>query len=262
MNDVLLESHAAGVATLTLNRPESRNALSAELYDALLAALARLAADEAVGAVVLTGAGTAFCAGGDVKGMVARRPMTAAEAAADLRRRTDISRHLHEMPKPTIAAVNGPAAGAGMAIALACDLRIAGAAARFSTAFARIGLPGDFGGSYFLTRLVGPAKARELYFTAATLDAATALALGIVNRVVPDAELTPATAALATDLAAGPRAAFALMKANLNAALGGASLAAILDLEAGGTARSRESADYKEATRAFVEKRKPVFTGR
>ena len=231
--------------------------------EGLLEALPRLANDAAVGAIVLTGAGRAFCAGGDVKRMAAEETVRSGEAAvALLRGRMEISRLLHEIPKPTIAMVNGAAAGAGMAIALACDLRIAGQSARFVTAFANVGFSGDFGGSYFLSKLVGTGKARELYFTAAPLDRRTcALALGVVNRVVPDADLAETTAAFARKLANGPRIALALMKQNFNAAETG-TLAELLDLEARRQVETGQTADHKEAARAFVEKRAPVFTGR
>src|SRR5436190_5449451 len=186
----LIESIQDGVATLTLNRPERMNAFSKEIMDGLIEGLPRLAADPSLGAIVLTGAGRAFCAGGDVKRM-AEEPIARStqEDVARLRGRMEISRLLHEIPKITIAMVNGPAAGAGLAMALACDLRIAGESARFVTAFAKVGFSGDFGGSYFLSKLIGTGKALELYFTAEPLYSAQALALGIVNRVVPDAEL-------------------------------------------------------------------------
>jgi 2-(1,2-epoxy-1,2-dihydrophenyl)acetyl-CoA isomerase len=262
MAETLIESIDRGVATLTLSRPDSMNALSPELYDALLEALPRLAGDATVGAVVLTGAGRAFCAGSDVKSMIATGEMTLEARAQDLRRRTEIVRWLHEMPVPTIAMVNGAASGAGLSLALACDLRIAGEAARFATAFARVGLPGDFGITWFLTQIVGPAKARELLLLAEPLDAAAALALGIVHRVVPDGDLAAATVALAECLADGPRVAHRYMKANLNAALRGITLNETLELEAFATARARATEDHQEATRAFVEKRKPEFKGR
>lgn len=262
MEQHLIETIQEGVATLTLNRPERLNALSAPIMEGLLEALPRLAHDTAVGAIVLTGAGRAFCAGGDVKRMAAEEvARSGAEAVALLRSRMEISRLLHEIPKPTIAMVNGPAAGAGMAMALACDLRIAGQSARFVTAFANVGFSGDFGGSYFLSKLVGTGKARELYFTAEPLDAAQALALGVVNRLVPDAELAETTTAFARKLARGPRVALALMKQNFNAAENG-TLATLLDLEAEHQIRTGQTADHKEAARAFVEKRAPVFTGR
>ena len=258
----LIEAMADGVATLTLNRPDRLNALSTPILDGLLKALPRLAADPAVGAIVLTGAGRAFCAGGDVKRMAEETVVrSGAEDVARLRARMEVSRLLHEIPKPTIAMVNGAAAGAGMAIALACDLRIASQSSRFVTAFAKVGFSGDFGGSYFLSRLVGTAKARELYFTAEPLDAGQALALGVVNRVVPDAELADVVMDLARKLARGPRVALALMKQNFNAAENG-TLVELLDLEARRQIETGQTEDHKEAARAFVEKRAPVFRGR
>ena len=258
----LIETIADGVATLTFNRPERLNALSTPIMEGLLEALPRLARDPAVGAIVLTGAGRAFCAGGDVKSMAEGSVQSTIEdAIIRLRARMEVSRLLHEIAKPTIAMVNGPAAGAGLALALACDLRIAGASARFITAFAKVGFSGDFGGSYFLSKLVGTGKARELYYTAEPLDAAQALALGVANRVVPDAELAEATMQLARKLAQGPRVALALMKQNFNAAESG-TLGELLDLEARGQIETGRTADHKEAARAFVEKRAPVFIGR
>jgi 2-(1,2-epoxy-1,2-dihydrophenyl)acetyl-CoA isomerase len=186
---------------------------------------------------------------------------TLEERAPGLRARMEVSRWLHEMPKPTIAMVRGAAAGAGLSLALACDLRIAGDTARFGTAFARVGYSGDFGGSYFLTRLVGTAKARELYFTADLLDAQQALGLGLVNRVIPDARLEEETMTLATRLAQGPRIAYRYMKRNLNAAETG-SLTELMDLEAWHHARCGMTEDHREAAKAFVEKRQPIFKGR
>jgi len=261
MAEELIESTRDGVAHLTLNRPESLNALSPGMVEGLLAAVSRIAADPAVGAVVLSGAGRAFCAGGDVKAMAAaREPRDSGleEAARGLRRRMEISRLLHEMPKPTVAMVRGPAVGAGLSLALACDLRIGGQSARLGTAFARVGFSGDYGGSFFLTRLVGTAKARELYYTAELLDAASAQALGMLNHVVPDADLERETLALAVRLARGPRIALGYMKRNLNAAESG-SLGELLDLEAWHHTRCGMTEEHREAVRAFVEKREPVF---
>jgi 2-(1,2-epoxy-1,2-dihydrophenyl)acetyl-CoA isomerase len=186
---------------------------------------------------------------------------TLEERAQGLRGLMEVSRWLHELPKPTIAMVRGAAAGAGLSLALACDLRIAADGARFGTAFARVGYPGDFGGSFFLSTLVGTAKARELYFTADLVDAAEAQRLGLVNRVVPDVRLEEETMALAARLARGPRVAYRYMKRNLNAAERG-SLAELLDLEAWHQARCSLTEDHREAARAFVEKREPVFRGR
>ena len=264
MTDDLLESVDDGVATLTMNRPERRNALSPAMLEALLEALPRLAADTEIGVVVLTGTEPAFCAGGDVKAMAEGREFAAGsleEKAELLRRAMETSRWLHEMPKPTIAMVRGAAAGAGLSLALACDMRIAAASARFTTAFARVGYSGDFGGSYFLTRLVGTAKARELYFTAEMVDAAAALGLGLVNRVVADDKLEAETRALAQSLARGPRIAYRYIKRNMNAAESG-TLKELLDLEAWHHTRCGATEDHREATQAFVEKREPVFKGR
>jgi len=260
----LIESIDDGVATLTMNRPDSLNALSWPMLEAMVDALKRYAADDAVGCVVITGAGRGFCAGGDVKAMAAGTEMKASglEAKAQaLRERMEISRLLHESPKPTIAMINGPAAGAGLSMALACDLRTMGADVRISTAFANVGYSGDFGGSYFLSKLVGTGRARELYFLADRIDAATCLSLGIVNRVVPDASLRDETYALARRIAAGPRIALRYMKRNFNAAESG-TLAECFNLEAWHHIRTGETEDHKEAARAFVEKRKPVFKGR
>jgi 2-(1,2-epoxy-1,2-dihydrophenyl)acetyl-CoA isomerase len=183
------------------------------------------------------------------------------DAVQRLRGKMEAARLLHEIEKPTIAMVNGVAAGAGLALALACDLRIAAASSRFVTAFANVGFSGDFGGSYFLSKLVGTGKARELYYTAASLDAAQAFALGIVNQVVPDHEAASATRALATRLAQGPRVALGLMKRNFNAAESG-TLSELLDLEARHQIETGQTEDHREAARAFVEKRAPVFRGR
>ncbi len=260
----LLEVVKDGVAVLTLNRPDRLNAMSPAMLDAMLDALPRLADDGSVGVVVLTGAGRGFCAGGDVKDMAEGREFggdTLEEKASALRSRMEVSRWLHEMPKPTIAMVRGAAAGAGLSLAMACDLRIAGDSARFAPAFARVGYSGDFGGSFFLTRLVGTAKARELYYTADILGAEQALALGLANRVVPDARLEEETMALARKLAGGPRVALRYMKRNMNAAESG-SLKELLDLEAWHHTRCGMTEDHREAARAFVEKREPVFRGR
>ena len=264
MTSELLESVKDGVAILTLNRPDRLNALSGAMLDGLLEALPRLAADSAVGVVVVTGAGRGFCAGGDVKAMAEGREFAEIgmeEKTHGLRSKMEVSRFLHEMPKPTIAMVRGAAAGAGLSIALACDLRVAGESAKFATAFARVGYSGDFGGSWFLTQLVGTAKARELYYTAEIVDAKAAAQLGIVNRVVPDERLEDETMALARKLASGPRVALCYMKRNMNAAET-QPLVQCLDLEAMHHTRTGFTDDHREAAKAFVEKREPVFRGR
>jgi 2-(1,2-epoxy-1,2-dihydrophenyl)acetyl-CoA isomerase len=258
----LIESHDDGVATLTMNRPESLNALSPQMMEALREAVPRLAADSDTRVVVLTGAGRAFCAGGDVKGMAARADGPAPsleERAQGLRRGMEVSKQLHEMSKPTIAMIRGAAAGAGLSLALACDLRIASESARFTTAFAKVGFSGDYGSSYFLPQLVGAARAKELFFTADLIEAQRALDLGIVNRVVPDDELESATMDFARELSHGPSIAYGYMKRNLNTALAGGSIDEVFDLEAWNMTRTGMTDDHKEAAKAFVEKRKPTF---
>jgi 2-(1,2-epoxy-1,2-dihydrophenyl)acetyl-CoA isomerase len=259
----LIETIENGIATLTLNRPERLNALSTPITQGLLDGLPRLAGDPAVKVVILTGTGRAFCAGGDVKDMAegGGQRRSAAGAATHLRSRMEVSRILHELPKPTIAMINGPAAGAGLALALACDLRIAGTSARLVTAFVKVGFSGDFGGSYFLTRLVGTAQARELYFTARPVAADEALTLGLVNRVVPDDQLHDATMELARSLAQGPQIALSLMKRNMNCAEN-AGLAEVMDMEAVHQVQTGRTEDHREAAKAFVEKRPPIFAGR
>jgi 2-(1,2-epoxy-1,2-dihydrophenyl)acetyl-CoA isomerase len=264
MSDELLLRVEDGVAVLTLNRPERLNALTRTMLSGLRTHLADLAEDPAIGCVVLTGAGSAFCSGGDVRVQAAaagKSEQTPEHRADQLRASMEASRLLRDMPKPTIAMVNGVAAGAGMSLALACDLRIAGESARMTTAFAKVGLSGDYGGTYFLTHLVGPSKARELYLTAEVLDAAALASLGLVTRVVPDTALTTETITLASRLANGPRVAHRYIKRNLKVAEEG-SLSDVLDSEAFGMLRTRETADHAEAAQAFVEKRKPNFTGR
>jgi len=264
VTEELLLSVEGGVAVLTLNRPERLNALTRPMLSSLRTHLTALAEDPDIGCVVLTGAGRAFCSGGDVRVQAAvagKSEQTPEQRADQLRASMEASRLLHDMPKPTIAMVNGVAAGAGMSLALACDLRIAGESARMTTAFAKVGLSGDYGGTYFLTRLAGPSKARELYLTAEMLDASRLLALGLVTRVVPDDALAAETMALATKFGNGPRVAHRYIKRNMKVAEEG-SLSDALDSEAYGMLRCRETADHAEAAKAFVEKRPPVFTGR
>jgi 2-(1,2-epoxy-1,2-dihydrophenyl)acetyl-CoA isomerase len=266
MTQDLLESFEGGIATLTMNRPEARNAFSLEMMDALSEALPRLARDPAVRLVVLTGAGAAFCAGGDVKGFARRAggdggTLSFDHKVTDLRARMEVARWLHEMPKPTLAVIPGPAAGAGLSLALACDLRIAADDAKFTTAFSKIGLSGDFGGSYFLNHLVGAARARELYFSGQVLRGDEAVRIGLVNRAVPAAQLAAAAQAWAAELAALPTIAVGYMKRNLNAGLRG-SLSDVLDAEAIHMIRSFETDDHKGAAAAFVAKQPPQFKGR
>jgi 2-(1,2-epoxy-1,2-dihydrophenyl)acetyl-CoA isomerase len=233
---------------------------------ALLEALPRLAADASIGAVVITGAGNAFCAGGDVKGFAAteggaNHGRSPEEAAHALRQSMEVSRWLHDMPKITIASIPGAAAGAGLSIALSCDFRIAAKGAKITTAFAKVGLSGDFGGTYFLTPLVGSAKAKELYLLSDVILAEEAERLGVVNRAVEPAQLEAETLALAKRFANGARITQGLMKKNLNTAEKGDMLLSF-DTEALNHSRSAQTADHAEAAKAFVEKRPPVFKGR
>jgi len=260
-----------GVGVLTMHRPHRRNALSPAMLAALGRMLARFEVDDEVGCVVVTGAGGAFCSGGDVKAMagVADEGAGAGARPVGLDERIHVQRldqravsgRLFEMPKPTLASLPGPAAGAGLSIALACDLRYAAASAVLTTAFARVGFAGDYGGTWFLTRLVGPSKARELYFLSPRLSAAEAESLGMLNGVFPDESLEDESMAIAKRLAAGPRIAYRYMKENLNRAVFG-ELGECLDMEAAHHIRTGLTEDHREAAAAFVEKRDPVFKGR
>jgi 2-(1,2-epoxy-1,2-dihydrophenyl)acetyl-CoA isomerase len=261
----LLEEREGGVAVLTMNRPEAKNAMTKEMFALMLEALPRLAADNSVGAVMLTGAGDAFSAGGDVKGFLAPEGpfggRSLEEAGYGLRQNMEISRWLHEMPKPTIAVIPGACAGAGLGVASACDFRVAAAGAKFTTAFANVGLSGDFGGSWFLTQLLGPAKTRELYLLGNVILAEEAERIGLVNKVVPAESLQSDAMAFAQHLAKGPSVAYRYMKRNLNLAES-SGLSQALDEEAVNMVRCFETEDHKEAARAFVEKRAPSFKGR
>ena len=254
------------VAVITLNRPETRNSLSDTLTPALRTIIRTCGEDPNVGALLITGAGQAFCAGGNVKGMGAHRDkakleMSFDDKVADLQeRQRRLTGALVSVRKPTIAALPGPAVGAGLAIAMACDIRIAAQSAFIATGYARVALSGDYGIAWLLTRLIGTARARELMFTGDKVDAARCEAIGLVNRVVPDDRLQDEAFALASSLAQGPRLALRYIKDNLDEAL-------LFDFE---TARDHEAerlirltttADHKEAVQAFIEKRKPVFRG-
>ena len=264
-----LLGHTEGrVAVLTFNRPEARNALTASMYHGFATALPAIAADPDIGALMLTGAGGAFCAGGDVKAMAGRRAPGASGGQTvegridDLRHRQEqVSLALHEFPKPVVGAIPGPAAGAGLSIALACDVRIMAENAFLTTAFAKVGFSGDFGGSWFLTQLLGTAQARELYFTARRVASAEALELGLTNRVAPAETFEADALAFAAELAAGPPIAHRLMKENLNRALHH-ELKECLAAEAVAMTRAGQTEDHKEAAKAFVEKRQPEFKGR
>lgn len=263
----LLATLDEGVLTLTLNRPEARNAMSLAMNQALEAQLAAAELDTRVRCIVLTGAGKGFCAGGDVKGMAASGDGTVGALTIDQaihRQRANqrgTAGRLFKMPKPTLAALPGHAAGAGLSLALACDLRVMASTAIMTTAFARVGFSGDYGGTYFMTQLVGAAKARELYLLSPRVSAEEALKLGLANWVCAPEELAERTAQIARTLAAGPTVAYRYMKENLNRAMAG-DVDDCLDLEATHHVHCGQTEDHREASRAFVEKREPVFQGR
>src|ERR1700709_1468614 len=220
--DELLPVIRDRVAVITMKRPEVRNALSDRLTPALRTMIKTCGENPGVGALLITGAGTAFCAGGDVKGMGAHRDpkklaMSFDERVADLQERQRLlTGALMSVRKPTIAALPGPAVGAGLAIAMACDIRIAAESAFVSTGYLRVGLSGDYGIAWLLTRLVGSSRARELMFTSDKVDAARCEKIGLVNRVVPDAKLQDEAFAMAKSIAEGPTIALPYMKDNLD----------------------------------------------
>ncbi|MGM4895821.1 enoyl-CoA hydratase [Tardiphaga sp. 839_C3_N1_4] len=254
------------VAVITLNRPEARNSLSDHLTPALRTMIRTCGENPDVGALLITGAGTAFSSGGDVKGMGAHRKQTVLEMSFDERvadlqeRQRLLTGALVAVRKPTIAALPGPAAGAGLAIAMACDIRIAAQSAFVSTGYLRVGLSGDYGIAWLLTRLVGTARARELMFTAEKVEASRAEAIGLFNRVVPDDRLQDEAFALARGMAQGPTLALRYMKDNLDEALA-FDFATARDHEAERLIRTTMTADHREAVQAFIEKRKPNFSG-
>ena len=252
------------VAIITLNRPEARNALSDHLTPALRTMIRVCGEDPSIGALLITGVGTAFCSGGDVKGMgantnPAKAAMSSDERVADLQERQRLlTGALVAVRKPTIAALPGAAAGAGLAIAMACDIRIAAESAFLTTGYIRVALSGDYGIAWLLTRLVGTSRARELMFTGEKVDAKRAEAIGLVNRVVPDARLRDEAFALAKSMAEGPAVALRYMKDNLDEALA-FDFATARDHEAVRLIKAAGTADHREAVAAFIEKRKPVF---
>ena len=265
--DQLLTSLEDRVFTITFNRPDARNALSDDLTSGLRRALKWAETADDVGAIVLTGAGGAFCAGGDVKNMNRRNTgdtpaLSAHEQFLDMKERhNETAGALRVSRKPSIASLPGAAAGAGLALALSCDMRIAAEGAFISTGYARIGLSGDYGVAWLLTRVIGPARARELMLTADRVASDRALALGLFNDVVPDGELADTTQALAKRLANGPLIAYGYIKDNLDEALD-VDHATAIEREADRLVKARTTSDHREAVRAFVEKRDPAFTGR
>jgi 2-(1,2-epoxy-1,2-dihydrophenyl)acetyl-CoA isomerase len=262
-SDHLLVELSDGVATLKFNRPEKLNALSAQMVTKAIATLELLADDSSIHCIVMTGAERGFCAGGDVSAMSAGQGVALTLEQRLDRQRTShrLSGLLYSLPKVTIAAVNGAAAGAGLGIALACDLRIASSHAKFTTAFAKVGLGGDFGITWPLTRLLGEAKAKELLFLSDVLSAEQALQIGLINRVVPPDQFGAAVAELAARIAKGPQVSYRYMKENVRLA-STQDYASMLDREALTHLRCAETDDHREGARAFVERREPKFVGR
>ncbi len=267
MASTVLYEQDGRVATITLNRPERMNTMGDDLPERALEAFQRAADDDDVWAVVLTGAGRAFCAGGDLgamaEGKTARDQATTSPQGRveHLRRVMRSSQLLHEMPKVTIAAINGACAGAGLSWACACDLRYAARSAKFNVAFRNAGLSGDFGGTWTLPRIVGPAKARELYLLSPRFDAEEAARIGLVSGILPDDELMRHVRSVAEDVVAAAPFAVRQMKANLNDALR-LSFSELLDREAARHIAATRTEDHLEAARAFLEKRAPVFRNR
>lgn len=258
---VLLTDVRDRVATLTLHRPEKLNAVNIQLLNEAAAHVKEWSRDPEIGAIVVTGSGRGFCAGGDVS-MMARDSESTLEQKIDvLRDMQEISWLLYSSPKITIASINGFAMGAGLGIALSCDLRIASSAAKFGTAYAKVGYGGDFGTTWLLTHSVGPAKAKELFFLADPIDAAEAHRIGLVNRVVAPEALAAETASIAGRIAQGPLTSYRYMKQNVNMATT-VDFRTSLDREPETHQRCGETGDHLEGVQAFLEKRAPKFSGR
>ena len=257
------------VAIITLNRPKKKNALSDHLTPALRQTLLDLETKREVGCILITGSGDAFCAGGDIGGMggnaskdreVSERPTAEERVRTLIHKQETLTLRLADHAKPTIAALPGVAAGAGLCIALACDIRVACRSAFVTTAYRNIGFSGDYGGSWLLTQLVGPSKAKELFFTGRRVQSDEALELGIFNNVFDDASFENEALALAKQIASGPPIAIGFMKEHINRAVTG-DLRSNLAMEADRLIRCAATSDHKEAVKAFMEKRTPVFTG-
>jgi 2-(1,2-epoxy-1,2-dihydrophenyl)acetyl-CoA isomerase len=261
MPDILTEVRDR-VATLTLNRPEKMNALGPDLLLQSITTLKEWGRDPEIGAVVVTGAGRAFCAGGDVSAMAREGDNKTLEQRVDgLREAQELSWLLYNLPKVTIAAVNGAAVGAGLGIALACDLRIAASGAKFGTAYAKVGFGGDFGTTWLLTHYAGAPKAKELFFLAENIDAAEAHRIGLVNRVVEGDALMAEAAGIASRIAHGPLTSYRYMKANVNLAAT-VDFRTLMEREAETHLRCGMTEDHREGVRAFLEKRAANFSGR
>lgn len=266
MSQDLLTDVSEGVGTITLNRPDSLNALSTQMNEAAREALAAWATDAKVRCIVITGAGRGFCSGGDIGSMSAGQggnsaPLTLEERIDYQRRGQELSRLVHASPKVVIAALNGAAAGAGLGIALACDMRYASARAKITTAFAKVAFGGDYGITWGLTSLVGPAKAKELLILSDVLTAEQALAAGLVNDVFAEDDFQAKVGEIAARVAAGPLVSYRWMKENVNLAVH-STYHQLLDRESFTHLRCGETADHKEGVAAFMEKRAPSFQGR
>jgi 2-(1,2-epoxy-1,2-dihydrophenyl)acetyl-CoA isomerase len=260
-DEVILTDVSNRVATLTFNRPDKLNALSRDLIFKSIDVLTKWSRDPDIGAVVVTGAGRAFCAGGDVSMMAGEDRGTLEQEIDGLRQAQELSWLLYNMPKVTIAAVNGFAMGAGLGVCLSCDLRIASDQAKFGTAYAKVGYGGDFGTTWLLARYAGAPKAKELFFLSDIIDAAEAHRIGLLNRVVAQDNVMAEALEVASRIAHGPLTSFRYMKANINLSAS-TDFRTMLDREAETHMRCGTTADHKEGVRAFMEKRKPEFTGR
>ena len=259
--EVILTTVSERVATLTFNRPDKLNALSMDLFAGWIDVLKRWSNDPEIGCIVVTGAGRAFCAGGDVSTMAQDDNETLEQKIDRLRQMQELSWLLFNMPRVTIAAVNGFAMGAGLGVCLSCDLRIASDKARFGTAYAKVGYGGDFGTTWLLARYAGGPKAKELFFLGDIIDAGEAQRLGLVNRVVPGDTLEAEVHGTASRIAHGPLTSYRYMKANVNLTPS-VDFKTMLDREAETHMRCSMTQDHKEGVRAFMEKREPKFTGR
>ncbi len=259
---VLLTEVRGRIATMTLNRPDKLNAVTVPLLAEAAVAIKKWSRDPEIGAIVVTGSGRAFCAGGDVSMMAREDGSQTLEQKIDgLRDMQEVSWLLYNSPKVTIASVNGFAMGAGLGIALSCDLRIASRSAKFGTAYAKVGYGGDFGTTWLLTRYAGAPKAKELFFLADPIDATEAHRIGLVNRVVEPDALAAETLVVATRIANGPLTSYRYMKANVNLAAS-TDFRAMLDREPETHLRCGETEDHREGVQAFLEKRTPKFIGR